>query len=244
MPLVLLELHSVASAPPSAGHAATRIATHMNKDHAESLSWYLQVLGRIPKSQAKQNPKIVSFRSEAMDIEYGKEGRRKTFSHQWEPRMEPGQARVRLEELHTVTRDALGLSPWTLDRFRLPTSTLLTAAALLTLELWLAFLLPSFRAAELFGWHAPVFNPVLSFFHIRPTKENLGAAVRAWWLGVIVASHTYEIPACLWPTLRRFNCESWGLWTVYSVLTFVTGFPVWTALRKIGGKEEAKLKKQ
>lgn len=78
----------------------------MNGDHGSSLVHYLEHFGRI---SAPVDPKITVFSTPEMVIEYGKSGNRKTWSHKFNPPMMAGEARKRLEEMHRVARQGLGL---------------------------------------------------------------------------------------------------------------------------------------
>ncbi|GAA5835808.1 hypothetical protein JCM11251_007432 [Rhodosporidiobolus azoricus] len=212
----------------------------MNADHSLSLGHYLEYLAHLPRSQAYKDPKIVSFKGEAMVLEYGAEGRRKRFEHRWTPVMGPGEARGRLVELHHEAKKALGISDVTLNYWTVSPLALLCVLLLFLFELWL-ILLPSSRAGQLFWWHAPVFNPLLSLFGYAKTRENLGFAVKAWWTAFMVVTHLWEIPTALEYTLRRYNITSKRLRVAYSLLTFIGGFTVWTSIRRAGHAEEQKL---
>ncbi|BGP14799.1 hypothetical protein JCM10213_001834 [Rhodosporidiobolus nylandii] len=221
---------------------AARITAHMNAEHSASLGHYLE-LASVPRKRAYENPQISSFTSEAMVIQYGPEGQRKSHEHRFEPPMRAGEARGRLVKMHEEAREKLGLSDVHFRTLTVSTSALFSCALLLAFELWLATL-PASRAGSLFWWHAPVFNPLLRLAGFAATKENLGAAVKGWWLFVIFAAHVYEVPTCLWPTMRRYNVDSWWQRRVYELLTVMGGFPVWTSMRSIGREEEAKLAKE
>ncbi|GAA6027986.1 hypothetical protein JCM8097_001816 [Rhodosporidiobolus ruineniae] len=219
---------------------AQRIVAHMNADHASSLTHYLQAFAGVPLKLARQDPKITVFVAERMEVEYGSVMRRRTWEVRWEPRMGPGEARGRLVKMHHEAREKLGLSDYTLSTFRLGPSAILSTVLLLALQAWLIYLPPS-TAGRLFHWHAPLFVPLLRFLGYAGTRENLGMAVKGWWIAVMWAAHTYEIPTQLWPVLRRYNVEKTSLKLVYAVLTFISGFPIWTSLRRICQEEEAKL---
>lgn len=83
-----------------------RITSNMNGDHGSSLVHYLEHFGRI---SAPVDPKITVFSTPEMIIEYGKSGNRKTWVHKFDPPMMAGEARKRLEEMHRVARQGLGL---------------------------------------------------------------------------------------------------------------------------------------
>lgn len=77
-------------------------------DHPQSLSLYLRHFAHLPSSLARQSPKIETFTSPSMTISYGPSNARKTYEHKFNPPMEPGQARTRLEEIHREAKKGLG----------------------------------------------------------------------------------------------------------------------------------------
>ncbi|GAA5918998.1 hypothetical protein JCM1841_002683 [Sporobolomyces salmonicolor] len=222
---------------------ASRIISHMNKEHGESLGHYLEYFKRLPRSQAYANPAITEFTTPSMTLEYGKAGQRKTWTYKFEPPMMAGQARLRLEAMHREAKEGLGLSDVVVDRFSLPASAWMSTMLLLALELWL-LLTPSFSLAHILRWQAPVIKPVLSLLGFKPTPDAIGTAVKTFWLSVILVAHLVEVPLCAVPIMRRFNVKNHFARTCYIIATIIGGFPVWTALRDAGVEEETKLKKQ
>lgn len=118
----------MAEQPGISAAEAERIVSHMNKEHPDSLSAYLERYGRVPHRRAAADPKLVKFEKERMVIAYGSLGkrsvmfrlscagsadpvreRREEFTYKFEPPMLAGQARTRLVEMHNECRKALGL---------------------------------------------------------------------------------------------------------------------------------------
>ncbi|GAA6058808.1 hypothetical protein JCM10212_001924 [Sporobolomyces blumeae] len=222
---------------------ATRIINHMNNDHEESLGHYLEYFARLPQSVAYAKPRIVDFSSPSMSLEYGPASNRQKWTYKFQPEMEAGQARHRLESMHREAKEGLGISDVDLNRFFLAPSAWISLVVIVALFAWLTST-PAPSIAHTLRWQAPMFRPVLSALSIRPTPSTVGTSIKAFWLASLGIAHFVEIFVCLQPVLRRYNVKSPVVRALYSIATLIAGFPVWTGLRDEGRRQEAKAKKQ
>lgn len=140
-----------------------------------------------------------------MTVEYS-ENPRQSWTYKFEPPMQAGQARVRLESMHREAKGGLGISDVEINNFSLPVTVWVLTLLVLALDLWLV-LTPSPSIARTLRWQQPLFRPILSFLGIRPDAQNLGDAIKLFCCGTLNLAHFIEIFACLNPLLRRYNVK-------------------------------------
>ncbi|SCV71100.1 BQ2448_2688 [Microbotryum intermedium] len=219
---------------------ASRIISHMNADHAPSLSHYLEYFAHAPSKLAAMAPRITEFSTDEMAIEYGPAGRRSTWHYTFDPPMYAGQARKRLEAMHSEARKQLGLSDVTIDDFQLPTLTLVFTL-LFTLVLIVVLLIPNATVINFVPWLKPLVVRGLNLLGYLPTTDRVGLGIKLALLGALFGAHTLEIVFSLNPLLKRYNVQNPTARALYTILTFIGGFPIWTALKARGEKMEHKL---
>ncbi|GAA5834323.1 hypothetical protein JCM3766R1_005184 [Sporobolomyces carnicolor] len=217
---------------------SSRIISHMNKDHEESLGHYLEYFGRRSRSLAYAKPQITEFTTESMTLEYS-QNPRQSWTYKFTPPMQAGQARVRLEAMHREAKEGLGISEVQVNYLSLSGSAWISVALCLALNLWL-LLTPSPSIAHTLRWQAPIIRPILSLLSLAPTPENVGDAIKAFWCGSLGLAHFVEIFACLNPLLRRYNVKHPLTRFLYMLFCQIGGFPVWQSLRDEGIKLESK----
>jgi hypothetical protein len=100
------------------------------------------------------------------------------------------------------------------DRLYLPTSVLFSTLFVTLVGAFLLFVPPS-TAGHLLRWHAPAFNPVLRALGYSTSRENLGYAVKAFWLTFMYGAHALECVTALPNTLYTYSIEKWQYRAVY-----------------------------
>ncbi|GAA5957056.1 hypothetical protein JCM3765_005392 [Sporobolomyces pararoseus] len=215
---------------------ASRIKSHMNKDHGESLGHYLEYFGRKTPSLAYSNPRITEFGSESMTIGYDQN---LSWTCKFTPPMQAGQARVRLEQMHREAKEGLGISDVVISRVHLSASAWVSILLCLALNVWL-LVTPASSIAHTLRWQAPMLRTFLQIFSTSPNPHNLGNAIKVFWIGALGIAHFVEIFAYLNPLLRRYNVKNPLVRVVYAVCCQIGGFPVWQSLRDEGLRQESK----
>ncbi|SCZ99379.1 BZ3500_MvSof-1268-A1-R1_Chr3-1g05980 [Microbotryum saponariae] len=219
---------------------ASRIISHMNADHAPSLSHYLERFAHAPARVAALAPRITEFSTDEMAIEYGPQGKRSTWHYTFDPPMYAGQARKRLEAMHSEARKQLGLSDVTIDDVRLPTLTLVITLVFTLMQIFV-LLAPNTTVINFLPWLKPLVVRGLNALDCVPTADRVALGIKLALLGPLFGAHTLEIFFSLNPLLKRYNVESPTARALYTILTFFGGFPIWTALKARGEKLEHKL---
>ncbi|GAA5931962.1 DUF2470 domain-containing protein [Sporobolomyces koalae] len=220
---------------------ATRIISHMNKDHEQSLGHYLEYFARRSRSLAYAKPQITEFKSESMTLEYS-HNPRQSWTYKFSPPMQAGQARVRLEQMHREAKEGLGISDVVIDSFSLQLAAWFSVLFVLAINLWLV-LTPAPSIARILRWQAPVLRPILSQLSITPTPTHLGNASKVASIGFLMVTHFVEVFACLKPIMRRYNVTNPLTQFLYMAAVQIGGFPVWQSLRDDGRRQEQKSKK-
>ncbi|SGY49026.1 BQ5605_C001g00729 [Microbotryum silenes-dioicae] len=245
---------------------ASRIISHMNADHAPSLSHYLEHFAHAPARVAALAPRIIEFSTDEMAIEYGPQVQRRTWHYTFDPPMYAGQARKRLEAMHSEARKQLGLvsvalsdkvaelespngqaeveigleSDVTIDDVRLPTLTLVITLVLTLMQIFV-LLAPNTTVINFLPWLKPLVVRGLNALGYVPTADRVALGIKLALLGPLFGAHTLEIFFSLNPLLKRYNVQNPTARALYTVLTFFGGFPIWTALKARGEKLEHKL---
>lgn len=160
-----------------------------------------------------------------MTIEYGRSSR-SNWNHSFTPRMEAGQARVRLEQMHKQAKEGLGISDVTINSLHLSPSAWVSTGLCLALNLYL-LLTPSPTISHTFRWMNPLIRPILNALSLKPTQEMLGDSIRLFWCGSLGLAHFVEIFACLNPLLRKYNVKSPLVRFLYVSSTFLSSRGVW-----------------
>ncbi|KAL8286554.1 hypothetical protein RQP46_004571 [Phenoliferia psychrophenolica] len=213
---------------------ASRISSHMNNEHGESLGWYLELYGKVKNAV---DPKITAFTTPSMTIEHGKAGQRKSWVYKFDPPMQAGQARKRLEEMHQDARKALGISNVRVNEFKLATSTWVILAVTTAVEVGVLACPPAVFA-HWTPWGVKQVAKVLPYFDAAPTQTNLGNGLKAALTLFWVVAHLFEIQATLLPLFRKYSTTSSSTRTAYMIATFFGGFPVWSAMKAGAEAEE------
>lgn len=141
-----------------------------------------------------------------MTIEYGRSSRSQ-WNHSFTPRMQAGQARVRLEQMHKEAKEGLEISDISINSLHLSSSAWISTALCLALNLYLLFT-PSPTIAHTMRWMNPVIRPILNALSLRSSPEMLGDSIKLFWCGSLGLAHFVEIFACLNPLLRKYNVKS------------------------------------
>ncbi|GJN87576.1 hypothetical protein Rhopal_000530-T1 [Rhodotorula paludigena] len=221
---------------------ASRIVSHMNGEHEESLGYYLAHFARLPSSLAYAHPQITSFSSPAMKIAYGPANKRREWTYEFDPPMHAGEARKRLEQMHQDAKVKLGITDAVVDRVILSGPAYVGLVGMLALTYFLITVSPA-RLASFLPWQGQLFAPLLSLAQLPATKAYQGRAIKTFWLALIYAAHVLEVPACLEPLLVAYNVKKPAVRWMYRFLVLWGGFPVWTSLRDAGKAAEAQLSK-
>ncbi|KAM0754853.1 hypothetical protein T439DRAFT_321906 [Meredithblackwellia eburnea MCA 4105] len=207
-----------------------RIIAHMNKEHAESLEHYIEFYG---KKNAAQNPLITTFTTEKMEIEYGRPGARKTFTHKFDPPMMAGQARVRLEQMHQEARKGLGISNVIINEFSLSYLAWFFFLVATSVEMFGVFC-PTEQLASLVPRLSTPTAALLRYLNIAPTRFHVGLALKLFFLLGWAPAHLLEMSFTLVPLLKKYNCSNPDARYKYKLFTFLGGFTVWTDLQRRG----------
>ncbi|OKL59486.1 hypothetical protein UA08_05383 [Talaromyces atroroseus] len=201
-----------------------RICAHMNSDHRDTLSLYLQVYCKVPSKEA-QWPKMEKIRLDGMTISTANSPDSKSrtnFVVPFEPALNGfGDARHRTVEMHKYCLKALGRSDLTIQEYRAPTGF----AAVMFTTCLLTFIAFSRRAhfepgSELYS---RVFQYVPGFatfcYSIQPLLIRIMAVIH---LGEALHLWFYRLR----PHNIRFGSRLWLCWFVND---FIEGY---TALQR------------
>ncbi|EPE30606.1 hypothetical protein GLAREA_03573 [Glarea lozoyensis ATCC 20868] len=190
-----------------------RILTHLNADHAPSLSLYLQHYLSLPASVAT-NPTLTSMTLDSLTF---RTNNGQTHTIPLDPPMKSyAEARARTVAMDAEARKGLGLSTIVLDTYVPPTSAVHLTIAFLVLCGFTSFLTNPYIVPGTY-----VHDKVLPYFPGGP----------GWFIWI---SRSIAVPVLLIHIvesvvmarrLRRYNVERYGgLWWKWMVGTFVEGW--------------------
>ncbi|BGP54621.1 hypothetical protein JCM8202v2_002208 [Rhodotorula sphaerocarpa] len=203
----------------------------MNKDHAESLSHYLEHYGGVSPSLASASPQLTSFATPSMTIMYGPAHARREWKYEFKPPMYAGEARKRLEAMHQDARRGLGISPVEIDRVVIGFGGVVSVVVCTAVVL--LFLLPPPAAvASAFAFQAQYMSVLLRALGVqRPADpDKTGRAISLLWSGVLLGAHVAEARFCTLPLFKTYSVRRRSVRVTY-------------ALRDKGQEEEEKLSK-
>ncbi|KAM0788144.1 hypothetical protein ACM66B_001309 [Microbotryomycetes sp. NB124-2] len=223
---------------------AARIISHMNAEHSESLTHYLEHYFKVAHKQAKQTPTITSISTAGgMTLQYGPVGNRQRKAYEFKPPLKAGEARKRLEEMHQEARTALGYSSIRLNKFDLDLQTILSGLAgpLLSLVLFMSADSSILRYLSLLK--TPVVRALSLAGQTRPPQHVIANALRVLAVVLFYGLHMLEVRVQLAGMLRKYNVEDPDVRRKWQIATFFIGFPAWMRLDKLGKAEERKEQK-
>jgi len=209
-----------------AKEAATkqRIITHMNNDHAESLSLYAQhYLQLSPRASQHAQLKDITLNGMTILTSSGQ-----THTIPFNPPMSSfADARPRVVEMDQASRRALGISSIKVDRYIPPTSPLHIFVFLVGGFMFSQFALYRYLNPS----SAPFYyNTILSYF--PGGAETFKWLVRTLAIPVLLI-HFGEAYMMDRTRLRRFNVpRGSALWWKWVVSCFIEGYGCWVRIDK------------
>ncbi|KAK4048594.1 hypothetical protein OIO90_005764 [Microbotryomycetes sp. JL221] len=223
---------------------ASRIMSHMNSEHPESLQHYLEHYFKVPPKQAKQTPTISAFSTAGgMTIQYGPVGNRQRKVYEFKPPIKAGEARKRLEEMHQEARRALGLSEIRINKCDLKLNTLMSmlAGPLLSLVLFMSTDATVLQYGSLLK---KLLSRILALAgRTRASQSELATAIRLVSIVLFYSLHILEVNVQLAARLRKYNVDDPAVRKKWQLATFLGGFPVWMQLDKDAEREEKRAAK-
>ena len=213
---------------------ATRIITHMNKDHAPELSRYLQHFVRVPRHRAT-NPVLTALSLENMTIRTP-DGTEHVVP--FDPPMKSyAEARKRAVEMDAAAREGLGLGDVEVREFTWPQPLGIFIATAVTFYFACYYSLP---------WQVPGSRMYSFWDSIYP-----GGAPKQEWLVrkiffPVVGIHLFEVLLLDKTRLTKYGVRRGsGLWWAWAFSCFMEGFPVFSRFDGlVRKKREAKGKAQ
>lgn len=221
---------------PNANARQQRILSHVNNDHKEALSHYLQHFAKVASATAstpQTPPVLVDVDLNKMVIRAGGDGKEHTVNFtpplsSWE------EMRGRFVEMDTTARDAL--SDVVVTEYAPPEGT---AAAVFCL---IVFYFTCYASLGLVVPGSPLWNLNEAIF-------PGGAVTYKWVVSIIfwpvVAIHTAEAIAFDQTRMKRHGVPRFGvLWWLWEVNCWVEGYTCWKRIDEIiEEKREIKAKR-
>lgn len=210
-----------------------RIITHMNADHADTLSRLLQHYARVPASSASPATlKAMSLSSLTITSRHNTPHPIRLSP----PLQSYSEARTRLIEMDNEARDALGLSDITVTMYRPPTGFYLVVffAAGLTML--------TFSRRSNFLPRSLLYDGLL---HYVPRFAGFCHMIQPLLLPVVLAIHFAEAARMATSRLRRHGVRRDGrLWWVWVASTFVEGYGAFMRFDDIVREERERKEKK
>ncbi|RDW70594.1 DUF2470 domain-containing protein [Aspergillus mulundensis] len=221
----------MASADTDASRKAF-IITHMNNDHARSLSLYLRAFCGLSE-RASQSPKLEDLR--LTDLVISAQGSRYTIPFD-PPLQSYAETRARVVAMHKDALEKLDLSDFKLTKYSPPKG-----------GEWIGFTL---CLVVLVGYaRRGNFEPGSLVYDTLgldkyPGFVSWSCKWQPWLWGVLAAAHGFEAVVLLgYMRLRKYGVKAFsGLWWTWMVLGFVEGFPAWKRVDGMVRKAEEETK--
>ena len=224
----------------------TRILSHMNSDHAESLSLFAQHYCKIPPSQSK-TAKLTDIELDHMIISTSQSFTvsNRNVARNYVPITPPmssfSEARERMVAMNNESLNGLGLSDIKVTTYRFPRGYHWVVFFAVTIS-FISFSRPEFTSPE----HGGFLYDFWSMNGYAPGLAALGHTLQPYTFVLMLVIHTTEAAYLARSRLRKHGVKAGSpLWYVWTISCFLEGFGAFQRFDAIvqEKKEEKKAKK-
>lgn len=205
----------------------TRIKTHMNTSHRDSLSLFLQHYCNLPPSSA--SPNSTTLETLTLDSLILSSNNKRYHIPLHPPLSSfsfPGEIRQRMKEMHEQCLHALDLSSVKITHYRPPETAIQKLTFLVVAMTLLAFC----RRSNFIP--GSLFYQTFRLGYV-PNFASFCRTIQPWLLPGILAIHVGEVVWMARTRLRRHGVRRWsGLWWMWVGTCFIEG---WGSFQRIDG---------
>lgn len=210
-------------ASPTEAAQISRIITHMNTDHARSLSLYLRHYCNLPASQTT-TATLEDITLDHLILTTAVPTKGRYLIPFTPPLASLASARERLVAMHTASLSALDLDEVVVTEYLYPTKLWEWFAGVAVFLIFTTF---PFRAKLHPDSHSWI-SLIWSLGGLVEWNARLTYYIQPWLLPVVLAIHVGEVVVLMLPRLRRCGVEvGTGVWWAWVVDCFLEGGGAW-----------------